>query len=208
MSCKFVVGTGAALDWAVAAWREVAPDLEIRPLLLEPDANGGFNLALLDALDASDDATAFVAGDEQFLNLPRAGLMGTLKSKGFAMPALICRGAIISNTATIGQNTFIGAGAIIGQGCQIGFNAVIGAGANLGSGSQIGNSAWIGAGVVIGRSAKIAANVTLGTGVIVGDAIEIGKFCIIDKPGKISANVTAKTFIHASYANPMFIVGK
>lgn len=207
MSCKFVVGTGPALDWAVAAWREVAPELEIRAVRLEQGAGAAVHLAQLETLDPID-ATAFVAGDEKLLNIRRLELMGALKSRGFAMPPLIGRGAIVADTASVSENTCIGSGAILGHGCQVGFNVMVGAGANLGSGSRIGNSAWIEAGVLIGREATIGANVTLGLGVIVGDAIHIGKFCLVDKPGRINADVAGKTFIHGSHANPIFIVGQ
>jgi UDP-3-O-[3-hydroxymyristoyl] glucosamine N-acyltransferase len=207
LPCKFVVGTGPALDWAVAAWREVAPELEIRAVRLEQDASAAVHLAQLDALDQIE-ATAFVVGDEKLLNIRRLELMGAMKSRGFAMPPLICRGAIVADGASVSENTYVGSGAILGHGCQVGFNVMIGAGANLGSGSRIGNSAWIEAGVLIGREASIAANVTIGAGVIIGAGIVIGKFCIIDKPGYIRADMVSKTFLHASHGHPIVIVGQ
>lgn len=205
MRSKFVIGSGAALDWAVAAWREVEPDLDLRPIVLNQDATYVFDLSVLDSLTV-DGATAFAVYDDQFLNFRRFELMGKLKERGFSMPALVCAGAIVANTATLGENAMIGAGAIIGHDCQIGFNTVIGSGANIGSGCRVGNSAWIEAGVVIGPTAKIGANVTLGSGVIVRDAVEIGKFCVIDVAGKITSNVAAKTFLHASFDTPINIV--
>ena len=211
MSCKLVIGSGAALDWAVADWREAAPELEIRPVLLADAASDTALAALLDEFDglaASGNASAFVVGDAQYLNFRRLELMGALKSRGFAMPPLICRGALVASSASVSENTSIGAGAIIGHDCKIGFNVVIGAGANLGSGSTIGNSAWIEDGVLVGRGATIGANVTLGSGVIIGARVAIGRYCVIDKPGKILADVAAKTFLHASHANPIVIVGQ
>lgn len=205
MRSKFVIGCGATLDWAMAAWRQVDPGLDLRPVALSQDAAYAFDLSVLDSL-TTDDATAFAAYDDQFLNFRRFELMGKLKERGFSMPALVCAGAVVANTATFGENAMIGAGAIVGHGSQIGFNTVIGSGANIGSGCRVGNSAWVEAGVVIGRAAKIGANVTLGSGVIIGDAIEVGKFCVIDVPGKITSNVSAKTFLHASFDTPINIV--
>lgn len=205
MRSKYVIGNGALLDWAMAAWREVDPGLELRPVKLDQDAAYAFDLSVLDNLIV-DGATAFAAYDDQFLNFRRFELMAKLKERGFSMPALVCPGALVASTASLGENVMIGAGAIVGHGCQIGFNTVIGSGANIGSACRIGNSAWIEAGVVIGRAAKIGANVTLGTGVIIGDTVEVGKFCAIDVAGKITKNIAAKTFLHASFDTSINIV--
>jgi carbonic anhydrase/acetyltransferase-like protein (isoleucine patch superfamily) len=205
LRCKFVVGGGAALDWALAAWHEIDPDLDLRPVALEQDVSYLFDLSALDAL-TPDRATVFVAYDNQFLNFRRFELMGQLKARGFSMPPLVCVGALVSSTATIGENALISPGAIIGHECAIGFNTVIGAGANIGSRSHIGSSAWIEAGVLIGRGARIGANATIGHGVIVGDAVDIGKLCVVDIPGKITRNIASKTFLHASFDTPITIV--
>jgi len=202
---KFVIGSGASLDCALAAWREVDPDVDLKPVALSQDAAYAFDLSVLDGL-VTDGATAFAAYDDQFLNFRRFELMGKLKERGFSMPPLVCAGALVANTASIGENAMIGAGAIIGHGCQIGFNTVIGSGANIGSGCRVGMSAWIEAGVVIGRAVKIGANVTLGSGVIVGNSVEVGKFCIIDAAGKITQNIAAKTFLQAAFDTPISIV--
>ncbi|MGI4938145.1 MAG: DapH/DapD/GlmU-related protein [Janthinobacterium lividum] len=211
MSCKYVIGTGAVLDWAVASWREAAPECDIRRVALDQDRSYVFNFEVLAQCAESASiagTTAFAAIDQRFLNFRRVELFAELKAMGFSMPALISPGAVVSASAVIGENVWIGAGAIIGAGCQVGFNAVIGAGANLGSDSRIGNSAWIEAGVLVGGNAKIGLNATIGHGVILGDGVEVGKLSIIDRPGRVTANVAARTFHHASYANAMVIVGQ
>lgn len=206
MNSKYVIGCGPMLDWAVAAWREAAPELDVRVVALDMDKAYVFALDALDGLGGKDGATAFAAFDESFLNLRRFELMGELKARGFSMPALVCRGAIVASTAVIGENAAIGAGAIVGHGCEVGYNSVVGAGANLGGGSKIGASCWIEAGVLVGRDATIGANVTLGLGVIVGNGVEVGKQCIIDRPGKLSEKVAPKTFVHSHFDNPIVVV--
>jgi UDP-3-O-[3-hydroxymyristoyl] glucosamine N-acyltransferase len=203
---KFIVGTGAALDWAMAAWREVAPELDLVPLSMSTTADPAEVEALLADRDLAG-ATAFVTADARYLNFARLERMGLFRMRGLGMPALVCRGAIVSDGAKIGENSYVGPGAIVGQGCKIGFNSMVGARASLGHGSSIGNSCWIEDGVVVGRGARIGAHVTLGSGVLVGSDVAIGKLCVIDKPGRIDAEVAAKTFIHASHAHPMVIVG-
>jgi hypothetical protein len=43
--------------------------------------------------------------------------------------------------------------------------------------------------------------------VIVGHGRQIGKLSIVDKAGRIDADVAAKTFIHASHTQPIVIIG-
>lgn len=202
---KFVIGGGAILDWAMAAWAEAVPEVELHPVVLSQNASYLFDLSAVDSL-APADASAFVAYDDQFLNFRRFELMGQCKARGFSMPALISRGTHISSSATIAENVLVHPGAIIGWGCQIDFNAVIGAGAIIGNGARIGSSAWIAPGVVVGHHAKIGANTTLGHGVIIGDAVIIGKLCIVDRPGKIVRDMAPKTFIHGTFDTPIIVV--
>ncbi|GAB3380728.1 DapH/DapD/GlmU-related protein [Massilia agri] len=206
MSCKFVVGTGAMLDWALAAWREVAPGLDLVPLAMDTGADPAEVESLLAGRDLAG-ATAFVTADARHLNFSRLERMTLYRLRGLPMPPLLCRGAVVAEGTVIGENSWIGAGAVVGQSCKVGFNSVVGAGAVLGHGSSVGNSCWIEDGVVLGRESRLGAHVTLGAGVVVRSGVSVGKLCVIDKPGRIDADVAAKTFIHAHYAQPMVIVG-
>lgn len=193
------------VQWALLAWQEAAPQTEYRLVELSQDGAYKFDLSQLDGL-SRDDCTAFVAQSAQFLNFRRYELMAELKSRGFSMPPLIEKGAIVAASAKISENTWIGAGAILGQAANIGFNTVIGAGANIGAGAKVGNSVWIEAGVLVGPNAKIGAHTTLGQGLIVAEGVEVEKQVILDKPGKITANVSIRTFIHESFDEPIVIV--
>jgi UDP-3-O-[3-hydroxymyristoyl] glucosamine N-acyltransferase len=44
-------------------------------------------------------------------------------------------------------------------------------------------------------------------GVTIGHGVDIGTLCVIDKPGRIEADVAAKTFIQSSHAHPMVMMG-
>lgn len=189
----------------MSAWQEAAAAVEIKAVELAQDQSYRFDFSQLENL-AKEHCTAFVAQDDQFLNFRRYELMAELKSHGFRLPPLIGKGAIVAASARISENTWIGAGAIIGEHCSVGFNAVIGAGVNIGNGAKVGNSTWIEAGVVIGNNARIGTNTTLRQGVIVGNDVEIGKQVIVDRPGKIIADLPAKTFIHDTFDEPIIIV--
>jgi UDP-3-O-[3-hydroxymyristoyl] glucosamine N-acyltransferase len=190
----------------MAAWRDVAPEIALRPVELPPAADHASLQALLGALDA-EDATAFAAVDAYFLNFYRVEVMSILRGRGLPMPPLVERGAIVAAGVKLQDNCWVGAGAVVQPGCRIGFNAVIGAGAIIGAGVEIGQSAWIDAGVTVGHGAKIGSKATLGLGVVIGHGVEIGKLCVIDKPGRIEADLADKTFIQSSHAHPMVIMG-
>ncbi|OAM52023.1 hypothetical protein A7981_00580 [Methylovorus sp. MM2] len=202
---KLIIGSAPQVDLAIASWQEIEPDLEIIGIRLQQDNAYRFDLSELDAIDAKR-CTAFVAFDDQFLNFRRYELMAEIKSRGFKMPPLICQGTLVAKTTKVGENSFIGSGAIIDHHCQIGYNVVIGAGTNIGSNTVIAHSAWIAPGVVIGAQVKVSANATLGHGVIVTDHIEIGKLSVVDKPGKFSQHIPAKTFIYAAFDEDIVIV--
>jgi UDP-3-O-[3-hydroxymyristoyl] glucosamine N-acyltransferase len=78
----------------------------------------------------------------------------------------------------------------------------------IGAGTVIGQSAYISPGVVVGHGANIGSKATLGIGVSVGHGVEIGALSVIDRPGRIDANVAAKTFIHATHSQPIVIIGQ
>lgn len=210
MPCKHVIGSGRELQRAMAAWRELAPGIELRALELPPKAGQAALRAALDQLDKRDlaDATAFVAGTAHFLNFHRLELVEVLRERGIALPPLVERGAIVGMDVEVQDNTWIGAGAIVQPGSRIGFNVVIGAGAIVGGAAELGDSAFVDAGVTIGHGARIGRQVTLGMGVLVAHGVAIGELCVIDKPGRYEADVAAKTFIQTSHAHPMVIVGQ
>lgn len=206
MACKYIVGSGHALPRAVAAWRALAPGVELREIAIPAGADQAAMQALLGGLDP-EDASAFVAADAYFLNFYRLELMSIVRGLGIPMPPLVEPGAVVAGGVRLLDNTWVGAGAILQPGCRIGFNAVIGPGAIVGGGADIGQSAYVEAGVVVGHGAKIGAKATLGLGVSIGHGVEIGALCVIDRPGRIEADVAARTFIQTSHAHPMVIVG-
>lgn len=203
---KYVLGNGDYLHWALAAWAEVEPDIQIHALDIGQDKDYRFNLEPLASLDHTNThATAFVAWGPQFLNFRRLELMGEIKGRGLKMPPLICRGAAIAAGVSVGENCVVGAGAIIGAGSKIGFNSVIGAGCILGAGVQVGSSAWIADGVHLGSQVKVGANATLGRGVIVDDGVNIGRQAVLDQPGRRSKHLSDKNFINNDFPDGITI---
>ncbi|WCM92726.1 hypothetical protein M5C99_20660 [Acidovorax sp. NCPPB 2350] len=201
---KYVVGHGALLEWALAAWEDTSPSLQLEPVSVGQDGDYRFDLAAL-AQASPADATAFVAWGPQFLNFRRLELMGELKSRGFAMPPLVCRGAQVSSSAQLGENCSIGAGAVVEPRARIGFNSHVGASVVVGAGAQIGTSAWIAAGARIGMQSKIGSNTILGDGVSIADGISIGRQCTLNLPGIQTTALADKTFLLSGFTTPVTI---
>jgi serine acetyltransferase len=203
------VGAGPELDWALDSWAELEPIHTLHKIALAQDASYVFDLSALEPLAAmaADGATAFVALGPQFLNFRRFELMGLLKSMGFKMPPLVCRGAVVAASAQVGENSWVGAGALVGAGAQLGFNCVLGAGAQVGAGASIGASAWLAPGVLVGTDCTVGAHATLDMGVLVAPGVKIGKQCVLQKPGRVAADVPAKCFELASFADTVWVYG-
>ena len=198
LSKKYVIGNGLLLEWAMASWAEVAPDQKLHAIDVGQDSDYRFDLCALAELSPHD-ATAFVAWGPQFLNFRRLELMGELKARGFRMPPLICRGAIVAASATLGENCAVGAAAVVGTGCKVGFNSYIGAVALVGSGAHLGSSVWVADGAQIGTGARVGTNSMLGRGVILSDGVITGRQCILDIPGRQMTPLADKVFFKASF---------
>jgi len=204
-SRKYVIGTGPSLDWAMAHWAEAATEETLSRIDVGQDKDYRFDRSGLDALSPQG-ATAFVAWGPQFLNYRRLELMGELKGRGFRLPPLICRGAIIAQSAVIGENCAIGPGAVIGALCKLDFNAVIGCAAVIGHGCRVGASVWIEDGVQIGAGSIIGAHATLGSGVLLEAGIQVGKRCVVDVPRRYTASIANGTFHLPAFPSPVVIL--
>ena len=205
-----MVGAGHALEAAAAAWREVAPSLQIKAIEICGDANFTFDLSPLEQLaqsQAASEITAFVAFGPQFMNFRRFELMAMLKERGLKLPSLIAPGATVAADVRLAENVWVGAGAVIGTGCKIGYNTFIGARAVFGARCTVGNSSWIEPGVVVGDGCSVGANSIVGRGVILDDSLVIGRNCVVDRAGRYTSNIASKIFLRNDFDLPLIIVG-
>jgi hypothetical protein len=208
---KWVVGAGHPLKAAAAAWREVAPLLQIEELEISEDANFSFDLLPMEQLaqpQAASETTAFVAFGPQFMNFRRFELMAMLKERGLKLPPLIAPGAVVAKDVRVSENVWIDSGAIIGTDCKLGYNCFIGARSVIGAGCALGNSIWIDSGVVVGDGCAIGANSIVGRGIFLNDGLEVGRGCVVDLPGRYTRNVIDRSFICNDFDSVLVIVGK
>jgi len=209
-SYKWIVGSGPLLAAAAAAWGERMPHASIGTIEVSQDAGFAFDLGALDRINSlgpDAGASAFVAIGSQFMNFRRFELMALLKERGFKLPALVCRGALVAADVSLPENSWVGAGAILGAGSRIGYNTFIGAGVIAGEACVLGNSVWLEAGVQLGRGSKVGANTIIGRGVILEDGIEVGKGSVVDIPGRYAREVPARTFLNPDFDEPVVVVG-
>ncbi|WP_108867325.1 UDP-3-O-(3-hydroxymyristoyl)glucosamine N-acyltransferase [Aquimarina aquimarini] len=105
--------------------------------------------------------------------------------------------SLISETATIGQNTIIQPGSSIGNNVSIGDNCLIHCNVSIYDNTVIGNNVTIHAGTVVGSDAFYYKKRTEGFDklisggrVVIKDNVDLGASCTIDK------GVTGDTIIH------------
>lgn len=204
-SDKYIVGSGAMLQWAVSAWTEAEPGIHMHAIDVGQDSDYRFDLAALDGLSPSN-CTAFVAWGPQFLNFRRLELMGELKSRGMRMPPLVCRGAIVAASAVLGENCLVGSGTVVGEGVRLGFNTQVGSRCLVGHGARLGTSVWLADGVQVGTDCSIGANSTLGAGVLLDDGVAVGRQCILDLPGLRRTALLDKTFFTAAFPQGVVVL--
>ncbi len=76
--------------------------------------------------------------------------------------------AVISASATIGQNVSIGAFVVIEDDVQVGDNTVLVSAVHLGRGAVVGAHGWLGHGVTIHHGCRIGNNVRIHAGAVIG----------------------------------------
>lgn len=95
-------------------------------------------------------------------NRVRRGYAAKLRAAGVELLNAIHPSAVVSSTATIGDNVVVAAGAIVGTGANVGSSALLNTGCIIDHECEIGEAAHVGPG------AKLAGRVRVGAGALVG----------------------------------------
>jgi hypothetical protein len=179
---KLIVGVQPWLAWALAEWKENAPKMRLIPLELKQDAAFNFDFASFDAYK-SRTLTAFAAFGDAFLNLKRHELYMKLKTRGFALPPLVDKDALVTEGVTIGENAWIRKGAVIGAGTKIGIGAHMGIAAMAPAGCILGEHVTLHDGARLGNHCRLGMFTTIGGQVTLADSTELAAFSRLVKPG-------------------------
>ena len=147
-------------------------------------------------------------GNALFMEVPYIGyaMLARIFDTTHNLPTNIAASAVISETATIGQNVAIaenvvvGANATISDNCQLFANVVIGVNASIGENTKIYPNVSVYSESVIGKRCIIHANTVIGSDgfgnvpyqgawvkipqigkAVIGDDVEIGSSCTVDR---------------------------
>lgn len=149
----------------------------------------------------------FIAVDSQALNHARLELYGRGRFRGFRFATLTHRSAIISSSASIADNVWIGPGVILSHAVNVGSNTLIGSGARIDNHVSIGAHSWIGAGSAIGSRSDIATHCVLGADIVLRAGTRIGRNSLIDQPGPWQGEIASGTFAENTYGTPARMIG-
>jgi UDP-perosamine 4-acetyltransferase len=108
-------------------------------------------------------------------NRKRTAVYGRLLALGFSIPPVVHGTAYVSESASVGDGSFIGAGCIINAMASIGQNAIVNTGAIIEHETVIGPGCHIGPGARIAGRVTVGAGSFLGIGTSVIDCVRIGE---------------------------------
>lgn len=121
----------------------------------------------------------------------REKLWSKLKQIGFKFPVICDPSAILSESATIGEGSFIGKGAIINVNAFVGKMCIINTGAILEHDCQVGDFSHISVGTVLCGEVTVGKSVFVGANATVVQCISIGDRSIVGAGTTIRKNVKA-----------------
>ena len=112
-------------------------------------------------------------------NRARVSYAVKLRQAGFEMVNAIHPTAVVSATATIGNNVVMAAGAIVSTSARIGDSVLINTGAIVDHECEIGDGVHLGTGCRLGGRVRIAAGAFVGIGACVIQCLRVGEEAIV-----------------------------
>ena len=199
-----LLGSGAGTEHALQIAKS-DPDLEVQ--FLEIFAPDRFNFELPD-LTAYPPAewNLFVALDDRALNVSRHQFVAMSKAAGYRLHRLVSADALVSQSATLGENTMVQKGAIVEANTKLGLNVVVAAGARIGADCKVGNGVYVDFGGVIGARSTIGDYVTVGAGARVEPETVVGRQCELRLPRTYRGEIPSRTFYFDRFENPVSII--
>lgn len=128
-------------------------------------------------------------------NTHRADAFRAARATGRALPALIHPGAVVSDTARLGEGTVVCAGAVInadacvGDGCIVNTSAVVEHDCQLAAFVHVSPGAVLAGAVTVGEAAHIGAGAVVLPGLTVGAAAVVGGGAVVTRDVPASTTV-------------------
>lgn len=122
-----------------------------------------------------------------------------VKSAGYKLPIIADPTAIISDSAKIGEGTYIGKGAIINTDVTVGTNCIINTGAIIDHECQIGDFSHISPGTTLSGNVLVGYGTHIGTNSTVIQGIQIGSNTLIGAGSVVVKDIGSNK---KAYGNP------
>lgn len=175
------------------------PSLEIGTKVLGVPVIGNDDILELKYKEGIRTAVNAIGGIANSNTLPlfelRKKMYEIIKSKGFFLPNIIHRGAMIESSVEMGEGNLIFAGASIGSNAKIGDDCIINTGAVVSHDCVIESHAKISPGAILAGNVYVGENSLIGMGVTVYIGVKIGKNVIISNGQNIFSDVPDNTII-------------
>lgn len=121
----------------------------------------------------------------------RERLWNRLKQIGFRLPVVYDPSAILSDSAGIGEGSFVGKGAIINVNASVGKMCIVNTGAILEHDCQVGDFSHISVGTVLCGEVTVGKSVFVGANATVVQCLSIGDGSVVGAGTTIRKNVKA-----------------
>ena len=121
----------------------------------------------------------------------RERLWAVLERIGFRLPVVCDPSAIVSDSAQVGEGSFIGKGAIVNANASVGKMCIVNTGAILEHDCQVGDFSHISVGTVLCGEVTIGKSVFVGANATVVQCLSIGDGSVVGAGTTIRKNVKA-----------------
>jgi len=192
-SKKYIIGCDDQLDCTLSDWKATGTDDILIPIKVELNEVYGFDFAAIRKL-SPENATAFVAWGNNFMNFQRLEIFMEMKKLGFKLPPLISRNSHVPENVTLSENVYINSGVKIGTGVTIGMNATVMPGVVIQSHVKVGDSCFIDSGAILGKQVEVGEHCIIGSLSLFSESVSIGKFSFIDVASIITSNISKSTY--------------
>jgi sugar O-acyltransferase (sialic acid O-acetyltransferase NeuD family) len=146
---------------------------------------------------------AFVAIGPVQNNAVRAARFLELRRKSYRFANFISPQAVVSATATLGENVTVGPLAMVSPWARIGDNVLVGSASCIGHHCQVHSHAFLTLNVVMAGSVVIGERAFIGTGAVIRDNVTIGEGSVIGAGSTILGDVEPNTVYASPGAKPL-----
>lgn len=157
----------------------------------------------LQALRERGFSCAFITVGSIESTLLRRKLEKKVSELGFVFPTIIDPSAVIANSATILEGTFVGKKAVVNPNTKLGKHSIINTGAIIEHDCKVGDFSHVSSGATLCGQVRVGSDTHIGAGSVVRQEISIGNNCIIGVGSAVVKDIPDNA---KAYGNPCRVV--